>query len=255
MRAALPAVYLAEGGEGPVAVRLGGNPMLPDGAPEPGCAFVAAVDCALIPPDAAGLPLPSDGQLLLFAAASVLGGAGRVRSDSVVYVPAGTPATERPFAETWRGGYPQRQLRTLWRQLSWPEDEGDFDEDGEWRDVTGELGEVWSGVTGRPRPGSGGCNSAVTRSPVTTRPAKAPAATGSCWPPGTAAMMSRNSTAAWSTGQSAVRTWRTCASRKPASPSTWTGELPPVIRRPLESQPATTRQSCDSPRVSPKPTR
>jgi len=150
IRAALPAVYLAEGGEGSVAVRLGGNPMLPDGAPEPGCAFVAAVDCALIPPDAAGLPLPSDGQLLLFAAASVLGGARKVRSDSVVYVPAGTPTPERPFDGTWRGGYPQRQLRTLWRQLSWPDDEGDFDEDDEWRDVTGELGEVWSDVTGRP---------------------------------------------------------------------------------------------------------
>lgn len=149
IRAALPAVYLAEGGDGPVVVRLGGNPMLPDGAPEPGCAFVAAVDCALIPPDAVGLPLPPDGQLLLFAAASVLGTARSVRSDSVVYVPAGTPTTERPFAETWRGAYPQRQLRTLWRQLSWPDDEGDFDEDGEWRDVTGELGEVWSDVTGR----------------------------------------------------------------------------------------------------------
>ncbi len=150
IRAALPAVYVAEGSEGPVVIRLGGNPMLPDGVPEPCCPFVAAVDCALIPPDAAGLPLPPDGQLLLFAAASVLGGARSLRRDCVVYVPAGTPTTERPFAETWRGAYPQRQLRALWPQLSWPDDEGDFDEDGEWRDVTGELGGVWSDVTGRP---------------------------------------------------------------------------------------------------------
>lgn len=150
IRAALPAVYLAEGDEGPVAARLGGNPMLPDGAPDPGRAFVAAIDCALIPPDAAGLPLPSDGQLLLFAAADVLGGARSLERDGVMYVPAGTPTTERPFAETWRGAYPQRQLRTLWRDLSWRDDEGDYDEDGEWRDVTGELGGIWSDVTEHP---------------------------------------------------------------------------------------------------------
>jgi hypothetical protein len=82
---------------------------------------VAAIDCALIPPDAAGLPLPPDGQLLLFAAASVLGGARSVSGDAVMYVPAGTPTTERSFDGTWRDFYPQRQLRTLWRDLSWPD--------------------------------------------------------------------------------------------------------------------------------------
>jgi hypothetical protein len=153
IRAARPAVYLGEGDEGPVAARLGGNPMLPEGAQEPSCGFVAAIDCALIPPDATGLPLPPDGQLLLFAAASVLGGARSVSSDGVVYVPAGTPTTGRSFDGTWRDFYPQRQLRTLWRQLSWSDGEGDYDEDDEedeWRDVTGELGGVWSDVTGRP---------------------------------------------------------------------------------------------------------
>ncbi len=148
IRTALPALYLAEAGDGPVAVRVGGNPMLPDGAPEPSCPFAASVDCALIPRDSAGLPLPLDGHLLFFA--SVEGHDGGAEPDRIVYVPAGTPVAERPFDQTWRGAYPERRLRTLWRELSWRDDQGDFGEDGQWVDTTSELGHVWSDVTGPP---------------------------------------------------------------------------------------------------------
>jgi hypothetical protein len=64
IRAARPAVYAATDGEGPLVAQLGGDPMLPGDAPEPYGQFVGAVDCALLPPNAADLTLPSDGQLL-----------------------------------------------------------------------------------------------------------------------------------------------------------------------------------------------
>jgi hypothetical protein len=94
IRSARPAMYLAEGGEGPLAAQFGGDPLLPDGAPEPYGSFVAAVDCALLPPNATGLPLPPDGQLLFFADADAV--TDGTWPGLVTYVPPGTPTARRP---------------------------------------------------------------------------------------------------------------------------------------------------------------
>lgn len=109
VRSLRPAAYLADGGDGPVAARLGGRPRLPYGAPEPSHGFVAAVDCALLRADATDLPLPADGHLLFFAVPGI-DFTGR-REDVVRYVPAGTATAEPPAGD---GGelFPGRELRT-----------------------------------------------------------------------------------------------------------------------------------------------
>ncbi|WP_189863813.1 hypothetical protein [Streptomyces poonensis] len=50
LRAARPAVYLSEAGDGTLDLPMGGDPLLPADAPYPYANFVAAVDCAAIPP-------------------------------------------------------------------------------------------------------------------------------------------------------------------------------------------------------------
>ena len=147
IRTGRPAVYVAEGSQGPVAVRLGGDPMLPDDAPTPYAQFVAAVDCALLPPDATDLPLPADGHLLFFASPDVA--STGVMPDLVRYVPAGTPTTARPVKDIWPEAYQPRLLGTLWQQLSWPHDEeGGYDEKGNWVDRPNELAAAWSHAVG-----------------------------------------------------------------------------------------------------------
>jgi Domain of unknown function (DUF1963) len=141
---ALPAVYVAEGGEGPVVVRFGGIPMLPDGAKTgPSGQFVAAVDCERLPPRGTDLPMPSDGHLLFFADPEI--GSSHAGVGNVIYVPAGTPTTERAVESAY-DPYPSQQLRTLWHQPSWPHDaDDDCDvEDRQW----GGLPDVWSHVVG-----------------------------------------------------------------------------------------------------------
>jgi hypothetical protein len=148
IRIARPAVYASEDGDGPIAVRLGGSPMLPDDFPEPDAQFVAAVDCAALPPSGTDLPLPPDGQLLFFAEPDVA--STGVLPDQVVYVPAGTPTTERPIETSWHAAYEPRQLRGIRHQLSWPHDEGgDYDQDGKWQERRNEPAAVWSEVVGR----------------------------------------------------------------------------------------------------------
>ncbi|MCK7622846.1 YwqG family protein [Streptomyces sp. RS10V-4] len=148
LRAARPALYLAEDGPGPVAALTGGHPPLPADAPAPETAFVAAVDCAALPPGATDLPLPADGRLLFFADPDP--GHGYVAADAVRYVPAGTPTAERP-ADPDRGPDPYRRARLdfCFHQWSWPCPEEDDDEESQ---RAAELAAAWSHVVGwRPR--------------------------------------------------------------------------------------------------------
>jgi Domain of unknown function (DUF1963) len=154
IRTARPAVYLAEGGEGPLAAQFGGDPMLPDDAPEPYGDFVAAVDCALLPPNATDLPLPPGGQLLFFAVAEVMGHG--VQPGRVVYVPADMPTTRRLGETGARQAYESRQLRTLWHQMSWPNGPDGYHDDGKRLEgnymLLDQLAAAWSHVVGW-RPG------------------------------------------------------------------------------------------------------
>jgi hypothetical protein len=148
LRIALPAVYVAESGEGPVVVRLGGTALLPENAPEPYAQFAAAVDCALLPPNSTALPLPTAGQLLFFADPEI-GSCSHAGAGNVVYVPAGTPTTERPVEKSCFNPYPSGQLRTLWHQPSFPDnDDGGHYQDHEWGDRSVELPDAWSQAVG-----------------------------------------------------------------------------------------------------------
>ena len=152
---ARPALYMAEGGEGPPAAQFGGDPMLPDDAPEPYGDFVAAVDCALLPPNATDLPLPPDGRLLFFAVPDVM--SSGVRPGLVVYVPADTPTIGRLAEAGALPSYEPRQLRTLWNQMSWPDGpDGYHDDEGKRLEgnyqLLDQLAAAWSHVVGW-RPG------------------------------------------------------------------------------------------------------
>ncbi len=153
IRTALPAVYMAEGGDGPLVARAGGDPLLPHGAPKPSDPFVASVDLAALPPGATGLPLPADGHLLFFAGTEVQGIGGQV-PDAVMYVPAGTPSTPTPLEHAWRKPYQPRELRTVWHQSSVPMPEsfalgrwGDLADDEQF-ELADELDDAWSHVGG-----------------------------------------------------------------------------------------------------------
>ncbi|MGQ5639950.1 MULTISPECIES: DUF1963 domain-containing protein [unclassified Streptomyces] len=153
VRVALPAVYMAEGGDGPLVARVGGDPLLPHGVPKPSDPFVASVDLAALPPGATGLPLPADGHLLFFSGTDVHGVEGQV-PDAVLYVPAGTPTTPSPLEHSWREPYQPRELRTVWHQLSAKMPEsfavdrwGDFPEDEQF-ELADELGGAWEDMGG-----------------------------------------------------------------------------------------------------------
>ncbi|WP_030245362.1 DUF1963 domain-containing protein [Streptomyces sp. NRRL S-350] len=153
IRAGRPAVYLAEGGDGPLVARIGGVPLLPHGVPEPSEPFVASVDLAALPPGATGLPLPSDGRLLFFSGVEV-DGIGRQVSDAVLYVPAGIPTVPSPLEPGWREPYRPRELRTVWHQPSAQMPEsfaldrwGEFTEDEQF-ELADELADAWAHVGG-----------------------------------------------------------------------------------------------------------
>ncbi|GHF19024.1 hypothetical protein GCM10014715_87310 [Streptomyces spiralis] len=127
---ARPCVNLDCTGDGPVVGRLGGPVMLPADAPDPWCPLAASIDLAALPADATDLPLPPDGQLLLFAyprvdwtTTSPTPNMGEVR-----YVPAGTPVEERqmdlilePDDFVTRLKFPQGDLRRMKPAVSLPE--------------------------------------------------------------------------------------------------------------------------------------
>lgn len=81
------------------AGRYGGHPALPadvdwDGYPD----FTAEIDCAALPPDLPGFPLPKHGTLLLFGSKEEpfdYSDAEAERRGRVLYIPAGTPTSER----------------------------------------------------------------------------------------------------------------------------------------------------------------
>ncbi|MDT9695315.1 DUF1963 domain-containing protein [Streptomyces sp. P17] len=144
IRTARPAIYLAEDGPGPVVALTGGNPPLPEGAPAPTTAFVAAVDCAALPPGATDLPLPTEGRLLFFADPDP--GSGYVTADAVRYIPAGTPSAGRPSDPAT---YHPARLDFCFHQWSWPYRDEDDDESSQ---RAAELESAWSHVVGwRPR--------------------------------------------------------------------------------------------------------
>ncbi|MBO8198505.1 DUF1963 domain-containing protein [Streptomyces smyrnaeus] len=149
IRRALPGVYWASGGDGPVSARLGGAPLLPVDAPDPSFPFVASVDCALLPPGAAGLPLPSDGHLLFFADPDP-GFTGPV-SDAVRHVSAHTPTAAR--ADTGHEPFAPQEMCTTWHHLSPPDPES-FAEarweepDDEQYELADELQSAWTHVGG-----------------------------------------------------------------------------------------------------------
>ncbi|WCN83244.1 DUF1963 domain-containing protein [Micromonospora sp. LH3U1] len=92
-----PFATLLPWGDGPVAGRWGGNPWLPADVPHPPFTLVASIDCAALPAEATDLPLPSDGQLLLFSNDD--GDACCDFRGTVVYVPAGAAVAERPWID------------------------------------------------------------------------------------------------------------------------------------------------------------
>ncbi|MFD8911332.1 DUF1963 domain-containing protein [Streptomyces sp. NPDC059575] len=90
---ARPCATLGQGGDGDVVGRFGGPLSLPGGVAEPVHPFVGSIDLAALPDGVTDLPLPPDGQLLLFAVPEDDGDCANM--GSVVYVPAGTAVEER----------------------------------------------------------------------------------------------------------------------------------------------------------------
>jgi hypothetical protein len=140
-----PCVRLTQDGDGPVVGRFGGPVLLPSDVPDPKHPFVASIDLAALPTEATGLPLPPDGELLLFAFPEE--GPIYANVGSAVYVPVGTAVSERDKHFSWysrEGGaremvekYPQGPLRAI-TDLSLPLycDDDDLEEDM-WNDQAG----------------------------------------------------------------------------------------------------------------------
>lgn len=94
---------LAAGDETRVVGYAGGRPMLPDEVEWPALGpgyvadasleFVAAVDCAALPVGALDIPMPDMGTLLFFL--DLWAYPGDTDASTVIYVPAGTPVSER----------------------------------------------------------------------------------------------------------------------------------------------------------------
>ncbi|MGW4910765.1 DUF1963 domain-containing protein [Streptomyces sp. NPDC004270] len=84
---------LVTSGDGPVVGRFGGPLMLPADAPDPWFPLLATLDCAALPEEVTGLPLPADGHLLLFGFPEMT--YYSASAGEIVYVPAGTPVEER----------------------------------------------------------------------------------------------------------------------------------------------------------------
>ena len=82
----------------PVVGYRGGHPSLPLDVEWPGGPdFVASVDCAALPSDLRGFPLPEDGHLLFFHNTEYMGPECDSPDDDgrVLYIPAGTATAER----------------------------------------------------------------------------------------------------------------------------------------------------------------
>lgn len=92
---ARPSGWLHAGTEGPVVGRFGGPLMLPTDAPDPYYPLLATLDCVALPERVTGLPLPSDGRLLLFGFPDMEYVSCLCSVGEVLYIPAGTPVEQR----------------------------------------------------------------------------------------------------------------------------------------------------------------
>jgi len=108
---ARPCATLVRNGNGPVVGRLGGPLLLPADTPDPVHPFIASIGLAALPTGVTDLPLPADGQLLLFAYPDEDSDDDSDNLGSVVHVPAGATVVERekrtgleydPYRETTR---------------------------------------------------------------------------------------------------------------------------------------------------------
>ncbi|SDG94059.1 protein of unknown function [Sinosporangium album] len=98
--AALPCATLTTDGDGPVVGRYGGPLLLPPDAPDPEYPLVASLNCADLPEEVTGLPLPTDGRLLLFAFPDP------DAYGEVMYVPEGAAVEERAKIPSFYGEAP-----------------------------------------------------------------------------------------------------------------------------------------------------
>jgi hypothetical protein len=84
--------------DAPIVGYRGGHPSLPAEIEWPGTPnFIASIDCAALPHDLPGLPLPKDGHLLFFANNEYFGPECECPDNDgrVLHVPAGTATSER----------------------------------------------------------------------------------------------------------------------------------------------------------------
>jgi hypothetical protein len=164
--AALPCATLTLEGDGPVVGRYGGHPLLPVDAPDPPCPLVATLNCAALPEEVTGLPLPPDGRLLLFAFPDP----DYAYDWTVMYVPEGAAVEERtnippeyledPHNRKTVAAYPKGDLR-LSRDVSLPfygsqvkaTDQGWRDEKVGWNSYGNEIQRTLMEVRGHYPPG------------------------------------------------------------------------------------------------------
>jgi hypothetical protein len=91
---ARPVLELHTDCDGPVVGYFGGKPALPEGQEWPvGMTYLATIDLAAIPAGSHDIKLPPDGHLLFFSEPDIAPEA------QVIYVPVGTPVTERELDE------------------------------------------------------------------------------------------------------------------------------------------------------------
>ncbi|WOX08266.1 DUF1963 domain-containing protein [Streptomyces sp. N50] len=155
---ARPCATLVTRGDGPVVGRFGGPLLLPADVPDPWFPLLATLDCAALPEEVTGLPLPADGRLLLFGfpeLPSYIGPAGEV-----VYIPEGTPVEERrpknnyDYEELICEQFPQEELRLApdismaSHSLFWTEERGGEVVTLPGHPHAGELAETWEQTYG-----------------------------------------------------------------------------------------------------------
>ncbi|WP_245607829.1 hypothetical protein [Streptomyces hokutonensis] len=113
--AARPRATLVTRGKGPVVGRFGGPLLLPADVPDPWFPLLATLDCAALPEEVTGLPLPVDGRLLLFGFPELPDYSAP--AGEVVYIPEGTPVEERitknnyAYEDLICEQFPQEELR------------------------------------------------------------------------------------------------------------------------------------------------
>ncbi|MCW8382615.1 DUF1963 domain-containing protein [Streptomyces justiciae] len=152
IRVARPAVYLAEGGNGLLVARVGGDPLLPHGAPRPSDPFVASVDLAALRPGVTGLPLPADGHLLLCSGTDVSGIGGEVPTRCCT----SPPGPRQPLAPSHTVGANRTGRASSARsgtsrahrcRRASPSAGGEFPEDEQF-ELADELADAWAHVGG-----------------------------------------------------------------------------------------------------------